>query len=153
MNLNKVVAIIGASVSIGFLASIGWWAGNKATSTIGAGHECKLEELEMYEYQALVANVVDGDTIDVIVDLGFKIQTRQRLRLARVDTPERNQANYSEAKEFVGDLILNKLVTIKTQKISKWGYYLADVAIDGKDVSDSIIAAGLGKPYDGGTKQ
>lgn len=147
---------MGAALVVGFLTAIGWWGGNKVTAAIDGTpvvQDCKLEELEMYEYQALVTNVVDGDTIDVIVDVGFKIQTRQRLRLARVDTPERNQANYTEAKQFVGDLILNKLVTVKTQKVSKWGYYLADVTIDGKDVSDAIITAGLGKAYDGGAKQ
>jgi len=44
--------------------------------------------------------VVDGDTVDALVDLGFKIQTIQRLRLARVNTPERSQPAYTEAKEF-----------------------------------------------------
>lgn len=156
MNLNKGVAIVLSALLAGFLAAIGWWCGNKVTASIDGtpvAQDCKLEDLEMYEYQALVTNVVDGDTIDVIVDLGFKIQTRQRLRIARVDTPERTQPNYGEAKKFVEELIGNKLVTVKTQKISKWGYYLADVTIDGRDVSDAIIAAGLGKAYDGGSKQ
>lgn len=156
MNLNRAIAIGGLALIVGFLASTGWWIGNKVTAAIDGApvvQNCKLEGLDMYEYAALVSNVVDGDTIDVIVDVGFKIQTRQRLRLARVDTPERSQPNYGMAKQFVEELIGNKLVRIKTHKLSKWGYYLVDVTIDGKDVSDAIIAAGLGKPYDGGAKQ
>lgn len=107
----------------------------------------------MYEYTAQVTNVVDGDTIDVVVDLGFKIKTAQRLRLARVDTPERHQADYDTAKKFTKDLLLNKDVFIRTHKVSKWGYYLVDVIHQGQDVADILIAANLGRPYDGGKKQ
>jgi len=105
-----------------------------------------------YQYKARVTNVVDGDTIDALVDLGFKVQVMQRLRLTRVDTPERTQANYQTAKDFVKDLVEGKEVTITTHKVSKWGYFLADVTVEGRDVSDMLIAANLGKPYSGGTK-
>lgn len=105
-----------------------------------------------YQYKAKITNVVDGDTVDALVDLGFKVQIAQRLRLARVDTPERTQANYQTAKDFVKNLVEGKEVTITTHKVSKWGYFLADVVIEGRDVSDMLIAANLGKPYSGGTK-
>jgi len=105
-----------------------------------------------YQYKAKITNVVDGDTVDALVDLGFKVQIAQRLRLARVDTPERTQANYQTAKDFVKDLVDGKEVTITTHKVSKWGYFLADVVVEGRDVSDMLIAANLGKPYSGGTK-
>lgn len=151
---------MGAALVIGFLSAIGWWGGNKVTAAIDgqptasqpALQDCIHEDIQMHEYEAQVVNVVDGDTIDVVVDLGFKILTAQRLRLSRVDTPERGQASFDEAKQFVKTLIENKRVVVKTHKVSKWGYYLADVSIDGKDVSDSLIASGLGKPYDGGKK-
>ena len=110
------------------------------------------EESEMYEYKAKVTNVVDGDTIDAIVDLGFKVQTLQRLRLARVDTPERTQAGYGAARDFVKQLVEGKDVTMRSHKASKWGYFLADISIEGRDVADMLLAAGLAKPYDGGTK-
>lgn len=105
-----------------------------------------------YEYKAKVINVVDGDTIDALVDLGFKVQIMQRLRLARVDTPERAQPGYAAARDFVKTLIEGKNVNVATHKVSKWGYFLADVIVDGRDISDMLIEAGLGKPYDGGTK-
>lgn len=106
----------------------------------------------MYEYHAVVTNVVDGDTIDVILDLGFKITVSQRLRLARIDTPERGQSGYAEAREFVQALVQNRDVEIRTHKVSKWGYYLADVSIDGNDVASTLLAAGLAKEYNGGKK-
>jgi micrococcal nuclease len=106
----------------------------------------------MYEYKARVTNVVDGDTIDAAIDLGFKVQTMQRLRLARIDTPERGQPGYGEAKDFVKQLIEGKEVTLQSHKASKWGYFLADISIDGRDVADLLLTAGLAKTYDGGHK-
>ena len=105
-----------------------------------------------YEYKAKITNVVDGDTIDALVDLGFKVQIAQRLRLARVDTPERTQPGYAAARDFVKGLVEGKDVTIVTHKVSKWGYFLADVVVDDRDVSDMLISSDLGKPYNGGMK-
>jgi len=106
----------------------------------------------MYEYKAKIFNVVDGDTVDALIDLGFKVQTMQRLRLSRIDTPERGQPGYGAARDFVKELIEGKEVTIRTHKVSKWGYFLADVVIDGRDVADMLLTSGLAKAYDGGTK-
>ena len=63
----------------------------------------------MYEYQAKLEKVVDGDTIDVTIDVGFKITTNQRIRFAKINTAEifhadKNTEDYKkglEAKEFV----------------------------------------------------
>lgn len=106
----------------------------------------------MYEYKAKVVNVVDGDTVDAVIDLGFKVAVTQRLRLDRIDTPERGQDGYTEAKVFVADMVLNKECTLKTYKVSKWGYYLADIFVQGRSLSDALVSVGLAKPYDGGKK-
>ena len=63
----------------------------------------------MYHYKAKVENIVDGDTMDVVIDLGFKVTTFQRIRLAKIDTPEtysvkKNSEEYKKgmaAKEYV----------------------------------------------------
>ncbi len=107
----------------------------------------------MFEYKAKVTNVVDGDTLDVEIDLGFKIATKQRLRLAHVDTAERTQKDYAEAKAFVTNLVLNKDVFLRTSKASKYGYYLAEVITEvGQNVAQLLIEQGLGKKYEGGAK-
>lgn len=104
------------------------------------------------EYDAKVIRVVDGDTIDAMVNLGFNTYTHQRLRLARVDTPERNQPRFLEAKNFTESMIGGKDVVLRIGGKSKYGYYLADVMIEGQSMSDALITAGLGRPYDGGAK-
>ena len=57
----------------------------------------------MYDYKATVVKIVDGDTIDVDIDLGFYMVTRQRLRINRIDTPEREEVsrNEEQANQFV----------------------------------------------------
>ena len=50
-------------------------------------------------------------------------------------------------------MLLNKTVTIKTEKVSKWGYYLAQVTLEsGEDYAQAMVSMGLAKPYEGGTK-
>ena len=106
-----------------------------------------------YDYQAAVTNVVDGDTVDAVIDLGFKVTTTQRLRLARVDTPERNQPGWAEAKNFTDSFLKGKQVIVRTTKVSKFGYYLAEIYVDGQNISDALIKSKHGRYYDGGTKE
>ena len=85
----------------------------------------------MYKYKAVIFNVVDGDTVDAKVDLGFKISVNLRLRLSGINTPEIRTRDKKEkekgfiAKQFVIDSILDKEVIIETTKQGKYGRYLA----------------------------
>ena len=109
----------------------------------------------MYAYKAIITNVVDGDTVDVNVDLGFKVYSKQRIRLAGIDTPERGQPGYQEAKDRVTELVLNKEVCLQTFKASKFGYYLGIlVVVDGHpSLNDILLEENLAKLYDGGKKE
>ena len=107
----------------------------------------------MFQYKATVYNVVDGDTVDVNVDLGFKVYTKQRVRLNGIDTPERGQPGYAEAGDKLRELVLNKEITLMTYKQSKWGYFLADIYINGDYINSRMIAEGFAKHYTGGTKE
>ena len=106
----------------------------------------------MFTYRAKVYNIVDGDTIDVEIDLGFKIYTKQRIRLNRIDTPERGENGFKEATNRLKELILDKEVTLITNKISKWGYYLGDIYLNDQDINQIMLNENLAKPYSGGTK-
>lgn len=108
----------------------------------------------MYEYNATVTRVVDGDTIVVCVDLGMKVSIDIMLRLNNIDTPEiRRASNIDEkmhgyeAKTYVEDLLLDKKVVIRTfkDKTGKYGRYIADVYINGDSVVDLLIENGFEK--------
>lgn len=110
-------------------------------------------KLTEYVFNGTVHNVVDGDTIDVDIDLGFRMTTRQRLRLAGLDTPERGQPGYQEAKDFLTSMVLGNSVMVETFKASKFGYFLAEVMINGCSVNGMLVTKGLAKPYSGGKKE
>jgi micrococcal nuclease len=119
----------------------------------------------MYEYYVRkVENVVDGDTIDVLIDLGFDILFQSRVRLAGIDTPEsrtkdlQEKALGIESKEYLKKALKDaKSVVIKTEKMDsseKYGRILGWVYINGDTVSlnDMMINDGYAWGYLGDTK-
>jgi micrococcal nuclease len=119
----------------------------------------------MYEYYVKkVENVVDGDTIDVLIDLGFDILFASRVRLAGIDTPESRTKDLAEkalgieAKEYLKKSLKDsKSVVIKTEKMDsseKYGRILGWVYVDGNTVSlnDMMINDGYAWGYLGDTK-
>jgi len=119
----------------------------------------------MYEYYVRkVENVVDGDTIDVLIDLGFDILFQSRVRLAGIDTPEsrtkdlKEKALGLESKEYLKKSLKDaKSVVIKTEKMDsseKYGRILGWVYINGDTVSlnDMMINDGYAWGYLGDTK-
>jgi micrococcal nuclease len=120
----------------------------------------------MYEYRVKkVLKIVDGDTIDVDIDLGFSVSFTQRVRLAGIDTPEsrtkdlKEKALGLEVKEHLNKQLKDALtVTIKTEKpdsSEKYGRILGWLYIndDEKSLNEQMIEQGYAWTYDGGTKQ
>ena len=86
----------------------------------------------MYTYKAKVIRCVDGDTVDLEVDLGFKVFMHIRGRLVAVDTPERGHADFKKATLMLENLLMAQadeegLVTIKTKKTGKYGRWLVSI--------------------------
>lgn len=75
-------------------------------------------ENNLYTFKANCYGVVDGDTIDVMIDFGFDIWGDRRLRLLNVDTPERGQENYTEATDFVKDKVLIMMCWYRHRKMT-----------------------------------
>ena len=113
----------------------------------------------MYIYNYKVTRVVDGDTVDGIVDLGFDVSVKLRVRLADVDTPEifrpKSEAERTlglKATKFVEEQILNKTVILKTirNKKGKYGRYIGYIyqnLEDSKSLSDLLVEKKLTKEY------
>jgi micrococcal nuclease len=119
----------------------------------------------MFEYYVKkVSKVVDGDTIDVDIDLGFDISFSSRVRLAGIDTPESRTSDKAEkslgleSKAYLKNAIdAAKTVVIKTEKIDsseKYGRILGWVFLDGSDksINQKMIDEGYAWGYLGDTK-
>ena len=124
----------------------------------------------MYNYQARVERVVDGDTIDLTISLGFDIYIKERVRLFGVDTPETRTRNKKEkqaglkAKLFVQEAIEGKNVEIVTDDKGKFGRYLASLWYEHSSVdfdhprgtkvllNKELIDLKMAKPYYGEKK-
>lgn len=109
-----------------------------------------------YRYAATVDRIIDADTYQVTVDLGFRTAVTLPLRLAHVDAPERFTDAGKAATAFVADLLgpLPADVVVETYKpADKYGRYLATVSsVDGSDVGAALLAAGYATPYEGGKR-
>jgi micrococcal nuclease len=119
----------------------------------------------MYEYNVKkLINVVDGDTIDVEIDLGFDISIFKRVRLAGIDTPEsRTSDKYEKTLGLESKAKLKQMlsgatrIVIKTEKpdsSEKYGRVLGWLYIDDTNISvnDTLIASGYAWSYLGDTK-
>ncbi len=106
----------------------------------------------MYTYSAKYVKTVDGDTVDVIVDLGFNTSKKIRVRLAVVDTPEKNDIGWLEATEITKSWFESHPVFIlKTDKDKSGGFdrYLGHCySIDmTENVSSMLLEKGLAQRY------
>ena len=123
-----------------------------------------------YNFRVTKINkVVDGDTIDVTIDLGFDLCKKERVRVAGIDTPEKRTRDLEEKalgidatnwlKEKLADAIAgDDELTIRTELsggIGKYGRLLGWLYIGDGDVSlnEEMIKLGYAWEYDGGTKQ
>jgi micrococcal nuclease len=119
----------------------------------------------MYEYFVKeVKNVVDGDTIDVIIDLGFDILFASRVRLAGIDTPESRTTDKAEkvlgleSKDYLKKSLKDaKSVVIKTEKMNsteKFGRILGWIYVNGntESLNDKMINDGYAWGYMGDAK-
>ena len=123
-----------------------------------------------YNFRVTKINrVIDGDTIDVTLDLGFSLTKKERVRIAGVDTPEKRTRNLEEkelgidATNWLKDKIKNTLtgddeLTIRTELVGgvgKYGRLLGWLYIgdDEYSLNEQMITEGYAWAYDGGTKQ
>ena len=109
----------------------------------------------LFNYEAMVVKVIDGDTIDCLVALGFGITIKVRYRLNGIDTAEKDTPLGQRTKEQVKSLIEGKTVFLKSYKPDKYGRYLADVYTQldaAKSLNQILIESGLAKPYGGENK-
>ena len=109
----------------------------------------------MYHYKATLNRIIDGDTIDVNIDLGFSVKIKQRVRLYGINTPEVRTKDLNEKKkgleateylkkilpkEFVIETILNKR--------GKYGRVLGILWVKDVNINEKMVNEGYAKRYD-----
>ena len=122
----------------------------------------------MYEYKCKILRVVDGDTVDVDIDLGFGVWLRkERVRMMGIDTPESRTIDKEEkkfglaAKDFVkSKMPVGSMQVLKTEidksgddKKGKFGRILGDFLIEEDRLTDIMVSEGHAVAYFGGSKE
>lgn len=103
----------------------------------------------MYQYEVDVLRVVDGDTIDVMVDLGFDIKTKKRVRLYGINAPETRTRDRDEkvrgyeSKEFLINFLKNKQeIILNSLDIGKYGRVVGEIIVDGINANKLLVSEG-----------
>mgnify|MGYP005673443585 FL=1 len=116
----------------------------------------------MYEYKCTIDRVVDGDTVDATLDLGFSVLYKSRVRLFGIDTPESRTRNKDEkargklAAKFLSDAIEKAdTVIIRTElrdSRGKFGRVLGTIVCDGVDINNAMVENFMAAKYFGQNK-
>lgn len=93
-------------------------------------------------FSAQVIGVSDGDTITVLRD-----QNPIKIRLAEIDCPEKSQAFGQSARSHTADLVFGKAVLVSTLSKDKYGRLIANVSVDGKNLSEELVSSGYAWCY------
>ena len=114
----------------------------------------------MFTYEAKVMRVVDGDTIDALIDLGFDIHKKVRIRMVGINTPESRTRDLEEkklglaAKARLKEILKenkNKFI-LESQGVGKYGRCLGIIMINDKSVNQQLITEGHAVEYFGGKR-
>ena len=125
--------------------------------------------MEKYIYRGKLERVVDGDTIDALIDVGFDIWFKKRIRYKGVDTWESRTRNLEEKKLGIAAKERNKELLesvsskpgyfrLKSHGVGKYGRVLGEIFIQDKEgktynVNETLISEGHAYVYEGGTKK
>jgi len=110
----------------------------------------------MYEYAAQAVRAIDGDTIDVVTDLGFHIHITQRIRLLGINCPEHGTPDGDAATAYTnawlaqhGPALVLHTVLDRTEK---YGRVLGTICANGRSLNEDLVASGHAVSYDGGKR-
>jgi|TARA_A100000172_G_C2989295_1_gene92234 micrococcal nuclease len=117
--------------------------------------------MEKYNYDVEVKRVVDGDTVDVMIDLGFNTHIKRRVRMYGINAPESRTRDLEEkkkglaAKERLKEILASDNIIMKSHGKGKYGRILGEMYVE-KDqeisVNDILVREGHAKKYFGGKR-
>ena len=124
----------------------------------------KKKEINKYEYVAKLDRVVDGDTCDAMIDLGFNTWVKKRIRFMGVDTWESRTRDLDEKKKGLAAKAYTKHIlensdggkfALRSYGVGKYGRVLGELFVKGetKSLNDLLIENGHAYKYEGGKKK
>jgi len=112
----------------------------------------------MYKYNAKVDRVVDGDTIDALVDLGFDTWKKVRIRMMGLNAPESRTRDLEEkkkglaAKDRLKELLNKETFTLQSHGVGKYGRCLGELFVEDVNINKQLIEEGHAVEYHGGKR-
>ena len=109
----------------------------------------------MFEYNAICTRVVDGDTIDARVDLGFSVWIECRVRLEGIDAPETRTKNVEEKQAGLKTKAFLQAIrhecghkfVLKSHGVGKYGRCIGTIYVHGEDINQRLLAEGYAERY------
>ncbi len=122
----------------------------------------KMAQLHFYGVKEVV-KIVDGDTVDLLIDLGFDLSIKIRVRMSGINAWESRTRNLKEKKlglaakdrlrELCEQAMEKKSLKILTTEKGKYGRYLGVLYGNGKNINDVLVSEGHAHHYDGGKRK
>lgn len=113
----------------------------------------------MYTYKAKLDRIIDGDTVDANIDLGFDITIHKRIRLAGIDTPESRTRDLEEkkkglaSKQRLTELLGEGDFVLESKEVGKYGRVLGTLLVDDININETLVEEGFAVEYWGGKKK
>lgn len=109
----------------------------------------------MYRYQAKLLRIIDGDTVDAMIDLGFGVWVKKRIRLYGIDAPESRTRDLEEkgrGLQTTARLVAimddcEGLFVLESHGVGKYGRCLGTLFIDEVNINELLVSEGLAKEY------
>lgn len=111
--------------------------------------------MKLHHYKAELIRIIDGDTVDVMLDLGFHVWIKKRIRLYGIDAPETRTKDLEEKEE--GKLCLSRLeelisqpteFTVSSHGTDKYGRCLGTIFVEDENINALLISEGLASVYE-----
>ncbi len=112
----------------------------------------------MFYYNVEILRIVDGDTVDVRVDLGFNVWHKCRVRLVGINVPESRTRDLEEksrglaAKQWLIDKLEFKEVEMQSHGVGKYGRVLGELYVNKVNINKLMVKEGHAEEYDGGKR-
>jgi micrococcal nuclease len=101
----------------------------------------------LYQYNAVVERVVDGDTIVCNVDLGFCIYVKEKFRLANINAPEVITEQGKYVRQIVTDMLTGKQIVMNVLGKDKYGRWLATIFLNNVNINEWLVTNGYAQIY------